>query len=1145
MDADTFDCDKNSEGIRKNIARVARVDELSCGENDCTISTEHHVGVEENKAENGNNLVYCSKQYLEEKEEKSRVNNSRYSNLEERKRKNRKNIFHILCKKWVKCTMGRPSCIFLSLVVGYTICLVVCFSFYNSLFEETEEMKPTFYGSFWKNVRENQHLKINVNKTSDVITQSNDQMGKSVENFFKFYKKEKTVSLLFYMNKQEDKKGMLQYDILKDIFFLLQFFKQIEVEKNIIWNDICKKFDIPFNGEKCFVLGLFAMSEVQNGQYDSAKNWNDYFSKLLKQEETFVKIFFSNAINFLPNFLYYPHVYDKTSQHLDNIISDIGKNIESLLFVFNIDEYVDDSLLNVWYNTLNMYIKEINEKKITHVHINNPDGTSFLHDLYDSRTWNIAVMNEKIVEENEILSIHVGLKSNFLFVILSFIFIICYINSISSNTLQLKDKVVLLLSIYSLTFFSFCTSFFFHLSFGISVLRICLLNYFVLFFLSFLFLCINVFYFKEYTIICSKMVGSKTDRKGHNYEKVTNMQKVHIRAAYKSLFFVGKFLFILLCIYFVGYICTYTIVKKFCMNSLFCILSLFFFYAIFFNNIFSCLFYKNRESLYWLSGDQKDHIIELEKWGEKPMVHFSGKRTKNTNHGKIIHTCAYISAKPNEKLNVTEQDGRDEHNSINEGAEEKNGQMINVNGIDLAYDREDLESVHYKDEGLPSGETKQKNAIPCSNSHRKRFVPLFVFFLLLCVSLFLCIFITNREMLDVYRYMSKNSEMRKFVETFEKKAGYVIEPAYLVLPASDQFDYEKEENRKGIIELVEKLKWEGCIDEPVISWVHAFELIKNDCLNITPLDEQYVLDDHVEDCNEFVLQKENKDAYLDKLREIFCENKRAECDTFYKIVYEWFKYKEDGISNGYLFEIKTFFQDKISRLLPRFYTFSPHFFFQNYVQMDDAGNIRSSRVGFMIRNYAKNYEKNEANFSKIKSIIKKSNIKDAYFYSETYVLYNQAKTFLHEYKVMLIFYFFVYLLSLYIFNAVAVLIIFQFWLCNNLSVIYLTHTFSVNTDAITIILLKISSVLSLSHYLYSTLFFKKVIAEKINLVASIKQSCPFFLFLVLYLVTFNMSDYVSNVLRLLIMSHGLWFLFYYLTIFFMHKIYVSNTLKGE
>lgn len=171
--------------------------------------------------------------------------------------------------------------------------------------------------------------------------------------------------------------------------------------------------------------------------------------------------------------------------------------------------------------------------------------------------------------------------------------------------------------------------------------------------------------------------------------------------------------------------------------------------------------------------------------------------------------------------------------------------------------------------------------------------------------------------------------------------------------------------------------------------------------------------------------------------------------------------------------------------------------------MDEKHNITSSRIGFMLHNYTSNYDKNVENFTKIKNIIKKSGIKNAYFYSETYVLFNQAMEFQHEYKFMLILYFFIYLIALYIFSINAIVMIFQFWLYNNLSVVYFMHFFSVNTDAITIILMKIGAIISLSHYLFSTLYFKAVLDKKMNLTRSVKESLPYFLFLVL--CTFKMG----------------------------------------
>lgn len=165
--------------------------------------------------------------------------------------------------------------------------------------------------------------------------------------------------------------------------------------------------------------------------------------------------------------------------------------------------------------------------------------------------------------------------------------------------------------------------------------------------------------------------------------------------------------------------------------------------------------------------------------------------------------------------------------------------------------------------------------------------------------------------------------------------------------------------------------------------------------------------------------------------------------------------------------------------------------------MDENYNILNSRIGSIFHNYPSSYNKNIETIEKINNVIKNSNIENIYFYSETYVLYQQAMKFLKEFKFMFFFYIFIYIISIYIFNKMGVPIIFPFLLFNSLSMLYFTYFFSINTDAITIILLKITTAISLSNYLYSTLYFNKTKNGTLHFDNTIKKSLPYLLFLIL------------------------------------------------
>ncbi|GAW82628.1 hypothetical protein, conserved [Plasmodium gonderi] len=1168
MGSSNYDCKFQNEDEKKNYLNEKEMHDYNT--NDKNVCSAFHyaknLGVDEkNKFSNENEISFTSR-----KDDNGTSKNENYckdprcNNVVFQKEKNKKNFLHELCKKYVKLSLYRPRCIILSVIIGYLIIIIMSISFYNSIFDDTNNM-TSLMDSFSKKTNVKEYVKMNVTKASDVVIHTSDNIGNNVEHFLKFYKKEKAASLLFYVDKKEDG-NMLQYDILKDIFFLLQFFKQISIGNNKNWSDMCKKYDIPFIGSKCFVLGLFTVSELLNAEYDTTPNWELYFNDLLNKNDKSLGNFFYNALIFLPNFLYHPHKFNHGRVKVKDVINDISKNVEAFLFVFNLDENVDDSALNEWYRMLNKYVKLINERKETYVTIHNLDNTTFIHNLNKDRNWHIAVINENIVEENEQTSIIIGFKSNFVFAILSFLFIVIYVYSISSDVLKPSGKVggegrrrfLLIIAVYSLTFFSFFSTFFIYLLFRICILRIYLLNFFPLFFLSFLFCCVNVYYRNKCVLKNSQIIMQKMKNIKNLKNQSVDMTKYYIQASYKSLYFVGKVSLIIVTIHIVGFICTYKIVNTFSLNSIFTIIFLFFYYTIFFNNIFGYLFYKNRNLLLsssllalplsspssssssHLPNDQSDqHVIAFSneiKWKELDPVKVLGQNNCNSQCNGDINSISISKHGINQSIANTNPEMEKNTCCSHECLSQKNYNRV--------MDMHTRNFIHQCENGriMENEEICRKSGKLCDGrAHKKGFLFFFVFFVFFFLGLFICLFIKNENMqFNIYSYMNKTSRLRIFIENFEKKAGFVIEPGYLILPSSSDFDYEDEENTDIIIKLIDDMKREGYIHEPIVSWIHAFKLLKNDCSNISSFSEQYDVDRYKKHCHDITLQKQSKELYFDKLKEIFEIDTEKTCNSFYKIVYEWLMHGEDGIYDSQSFKIKTVFQDQISQILPQYYNITPHLFYQDFLKMDEKYNITSSRIGFVLHNYASNQGKNFSNLNGIKNMVKKSNIKNIYFYSESYTLYNQVLNFLLEYKVMLTFYFLIYLFSLYMFNTMGVVIAFQFWLCYNLSVLYFMNTFSINTDAITIILLNMATAISLSHYLYSTLFFKSIMLDKMNLANNMVQSYPYLVFLLLYLVSFNMEDYVSNVLRFLILNHIVWFILYNLTIFCVHKICVKR-----
>ncbi|EUD69467.1 hypothetical protein C922_00330 [Plasmodium inui San Antonio 1] len=1046
-------------------------------------------------------------------------------------KKKKKPFLYELCKNYVKLTLHRPCCIMLSVTIGLLIVTLMSISFYVNIFSEAENTSEVL-GAILRKTNGEEFIKMNVAKASDVMIHTSDNIGNKVEHFFNFYKKEKAATLLFYLDKEEDK-TILQYDTLKDMFFLVEFFKQMNTENKKNWSEICKTFDVPVMESKCFVLGLFTVSELQNAEYDTTLNWEEYFDEVLEKDERSLGNFFYNALIFLPNFLYHPHKFDIERTKIKDIISDFSKNVEAFLFVFHFDEGIDDSSLNEWYGLLNRQVKLINSGEKQFVTIHNLDSSTYVHEINQDRNWSMAVVNEKILEANEQSSISVGFKSNYVFAILSFLFMVIYVYSISWDGLKHHGqdgggearrgrKFLLILCVYALTLFSFFSTFFINLVFQINVLRIYLLNFFPLFFLSFLFCCVNFFYRNKCVVGPSKMIMRRMRNTKNSKNKSVDMTTYYLRASYKSLYFVGKITLIVLAVYMVGFSCTYRIVNVFSLNSVLSIVCLFLYYATFFNNMFGLLFYRDKHLLFSSSqslplaksvcsssGNQVDqHVIDFSE------VARSG--------GVVQNGCT--------SSDNGQRGGSDTSSNARCACEGTDGKKHHIKSCIYPNGKKDITERN--------GDSKKASR---RGTQKKGLLFFVVFLFLLLLGLFLIFLISNEKIhLDVYHYMTKESPLRRFIQNFEKRAGFLIEPGYLVLPSSHEFDYKDEENADMIINLVNEMKEEGCIHEPIVSWVHAFELLKNDCRNVSSFTNQYNLDRYKKSCHDITPYRESKELHLNKLKEIFFKDEEKTCDSFYQIVYKWMTYNKEGIYDSKFFHMKNFDRGQIDDLLPRYYNIRPHFFYGDYVKMDNPDSISSSRIGFVLHNYVSNQAKNLENLKRIKNIVERSNLKNVYFYSESYVLYNQATRFMSECKVMLIFYFLIYLFSLYLFNTMGVVMIFQFWLCYNLSALYFMHSFAVNTDAITIILLKMGAVISLSHYLYGTLFFKFLMLDKKNYSNSMRQSYPYFMFLVLYLISFTLEDYASNVLRLLILNHVVWFFLYSLTIFYVHKMYVKR-----
>ncbi|KYN96051.1 putative membrane protein [Plasmodium gaboni] len=1089
------------------------------------------------------------------------LHNNNYPNII----KEEGNIFQLACNKFVNFTLHKRCFVFLSLLIGFLLFILVSIPLYETMIDNKLETSFGTFDNSLKYIRNIYPLSFEIKKAGDILTQSSDKLGNNTNHFINIYKKEKTATLMFFTENNNDENHILDYNILKDIFFLLQYFKQINIiidQKEIYWNDICKKYDTPLSGTKCFVLGLFTISELTNINYNNIEKWNIFFDNIIKEDTNYIKNFFSQAIYFLPNFLYIPNNFlykIEESQNMNNIINNIYTNIKGLLFVYTFDDNIENELLDNWYSKLNDYIQLINNNKLSHINIKNPDGTIYTHILKYTKLLNVLTINDKQLQYEEQNSILLGFQSNYLFILLSLLFIFFYININLSTFVTYTKKVVLLICVYLLTFFSLSSTFFIYLIFKLYIMRIFLLNYFVLFFLSVLFCCVNIFYYNQYCRPSTKDSQKKkknnnnnndnSDNNDNNTYGNTNKHNYHLsypikdshfetsyyhQATYKSLYFNGILTFVLILIYTVGLFCSYTITKWFCLNTIFSLISLYIYYAFFFNNMFCYLFYLKEKTI-----NNDNHPND-----EIKVIDHSKMNDDEDKKEMIIFLNAQQKVNNNNLNNLKENNYSFENNGINWNNDMFKNNDIHTNHNKTIYTKKCITNHFDKMDTFKNNPEYKEHKIYNKQKYKEKTfyifkkISLLLLLILSFLILYLYIFINNKTNFSIFRYMNKNSNVRMFIEKFEGIASHVIEPAYLVLP--ETFNYEKEDNLINVVKLIEDLKKEKCIYDPIISWITTFEILKNDCRNLNFFDTHYELDNDPEECINYNLKnvgkKKNK-LYLEQLRKQFCKNIDISlCDTFDKIIYNWIHYKNDDIYESHMFQIKTSYKENIDQILPQYHTITPHIFYDNYIKMDENYNIRNSRIGAIFHNYPSSYNKNIETIEKINNIIKNSNIENIYFYSETYVLYQQAMKFLKEFKIMFFFYIFIYIISIYIFNKIGVLIIFPFLLFNSLSMLYCTYFFSINTDAITIILLKITTAISLSNYLYSTLYFKETQNGTPHFDNTIKKSLPYLLFLILYLISFSAGDYISNVVRLYILIHVLLYILYSITIFCMHRI---------
>ncbi|KOB62306.1 hypothetical protein PFHG_04069 [Plasmodium falciparum HB3] len=509
--------------------------------------------------------------------------------------KEEENIFLLTCKKFVNFTIQKRFFVVLSILIGFLLLMLVSIPLYETMISNKIETSFVTFDNSLKYIRNIYPLTFEIKKAGDVLTQSSDKLGNNTNHFINIYKKDKTATLMFFSENNNNKENhILDYNTLKDIFFLLQYFKQITIlkdQKEIYWKDICKKYDTPLSNPKCFVLGLFTISELTNINYNNIEKWNVFFDKIIKEDTKYIKRFFSQALYFLPNFLYIPNhfIYKiEEQQNMHNIINKIYTNIKGLLFVYTFDDNISNELLDNWYNKLNEYIQLINNNKLSYINIKNPDGTIYTHILKYNKMWNVLTINDKLLQDEEQNSILLGFQSNYLFIILSLLFIFFYININLSTFVTYTKKIVLLICVYLLTFFSLSSTFFIYLIFKLYIMRIFLLNYFVLFFLSVLFCCVNIFYYNQY---CTS--PGKDSHNNNIYENLNNhiynssypisdnhMETFYyLQATYKSLYFNGKITLVLISIYTIGLFCSYTITKWFCLNTIFSLISLYIYYV--------------------------------------------------------------------------------------------------------------------------------------------------------------------------------------------------------------------------------------------------------------------------------------------------------------------------------------------------------------------------------------------------------------------------------------------------------------------------------------------------------------------------------------------------------------------------------------
>lgn len=1015
----------------------------------------------------------------------------------------------------------------------------ISFIFYTGYITELTMYRQPNYGFGEASQRyytENSFLNL---KTMDtLLNESSMSIGKNRKHFYESFGKDKNAALLVYIDRDFSKlkgKEFISKFSLRDIFYLLYNFQTMKISNGLSWKDICQMYNLPMLGRSCLIGGFFNTNYIMHAsslpELTLDNNPAEVFEFMWNKNSGDLKRFFKNEIDYIPNMFYYPHnlshdmIY-KNVEHTGNssglqkpfnkvsTIDYIMDHAEALLFVFPFDKSVNDTILKEWNDRLN---------EVVEIHNAWTHKTDILQDIFKQPVtpinlnsyWKLAVFNDQTIAENEIMMTEANVRASVWFAILSvfclFLIIVC-----TSLKIEYYRK---LLCVVAVLFFYCCVSEF-TLSMYI-ITRTTFLRMYLTQVLFVYFLCVFIYFVNRFYYIqckdkcehflstvgfqCEQKEANKTDNRRIWYiVKEDCFYEFYVEAFSKSLLFVYKMLFSLFVFCVLGFVTRHTLIRNYLFGLTVHLVIIIIVYTFFFNSIFYLIYYKNNP--------------------EFDSIKNSWKSEEKVNQGDDEENQV------NKNTHVQIDSGYNTHSTNWARDSSRNAQDLDIlNGAKpFVIDNENVET---KENNKTIVEPTKKRLI--------NYLLDLVGIVLFCFMYFGCIYLFFSSMykpqINMMSYFSKSSKQYNFVTTLEETAGYIAEPLYLVLPSIKKYNYAIKENRQKIVQLVNELKKEQLVHEPIYSWIHLYELYRNECDALGEFEETFNLLNYKKYCKKLNSNNDNDKKNVNILAETFCEDRKP-CESFADLIKEWIYPPDD--EEDLIYSPKVFQLNKgktvthIDQLFPFYHAIPSHLFYDNkHINMSKTKEITSTRISLMFHNYIRNTQQNIKNVKKIQEILQKYNIEGAYFFSETFAFYNQALVFPKEFAWEAINNMIFLVISYIIFIKLNFLYFFFFWLCSHLSLLLLIYWFPINTDILFFIFFKTISMISIGHYIYTALVFKNIHKKNEKYVPMLKVSLPCFLFFLSVLTIYSDDSYFNRLQFGMVLNHLVWYMISHFVLF--------------